>query len=266
MIEISHGWTPTTPAIQPAEACSVPTWITQSKNSLGCSSKPPRSLAWSSRMPAGLAEDPATARRVSRASVVARDDLAAQRRGVRGDVGRGSRAWVQALLGAVAHDLGEGDGDDQAGAVEGVLDPALVAEELQAEDAGREEVDRHHRPDRVERARLHDGGAEEDRGQGRQQVAGGGRGVEAADGGDQEEPGETGEQPAGDVGAEADPLDPDAGQPGDLAVGADEDHAAADRRPREQVGQEQGQRDPVVEGDRHAEHVLGREARRGRGC
>ena len=51
MIEISHGWTPTTPAIQPAEGCSVPTLITQSKNSLGCSSKPPRSLAWSSFMP-----------------------------------------------------------------------------------------------------------------------------------------------------------------------------------------------------------------------
>src|SRR6201996_5105136 len=85
-----------------------------------------------------------------------------------------------AALAALA-EHGEADGEQQRGTVEGVGDPALPAAELQALDPGGQQVDGHDRAPDVEAAYLDLGGAEEHRGEDRQQVAAADRRGDRAD-------------------------------------------------------------------------------------
>ena len=88
MIEISHGWTPTTPAIQPAEGCSVPTWVDPVEELVGVLLEAAEVLGLEQPHAAGLAED-LHGTVAEPAQVVAGDELVTERRGGRGDVGAG---------------------------------------------------------------------------------------------------------------------------------------------------------------------------------
>ena len=125
MIEISHGWTPTTPAIQPAEVLG-PDPDHPVEELVGVLLEAAEVLGLEQPHAAGCPRI-STARSLSRVWSSLGTTSARRASGVRGDVRLGL-VHGSGLPGAVADDLGEGDCDDQAGAVEGVLDPALVAQ------------------------------------------------------------------------------------------------------------------------------------------
>src|SRR5262249_5520164 len=125
---------------------------------------------------------------------------------------RASARWKGSGMGGAARgaalDHGRhGDGEHERPAVEDLVDPARQARELQADDPGLQEVDADQRADRVELARLDDGGAEEYGGEGGQQIGVGDVGVIAAEARGHDDPGHAADRARGDVGAEPDAVD-----------------------------------------------------------
>src|SRR5216683_7217862 len=169
-------------------------------------------------------------------------------------------SFVYTWLSAERPPAGEGRDDyrgDKRGPVEHIAGPAGVAQQLQPDDAGDEEIDRHHRADRVEPARLDNGGAEESRRQGGQEIGRRAVGIEAADGRREQDAARPAEQAAHDLGADPDACHAHPRQPGDLAVGADERHVPAQRGEAQDIRDQQGQGDAIEEGDREAKHHNG---------
>src|SRR5438552_10786066 len=153
----------------------------------------------------------------------------------------------------LAHQLRERDGEDEAAAVEEVLDEGLDAEDREAGDAGDEEIDGDGRAPRIEAPRRDARRSEKGRREGGEQEGQARERVGGADGAAIEESGDRAQDARREKAEETDAIDPDAAQARDLAPAPDEEGPAAGGRVLEEIPEHDAEGDRVVEGQRDSE-------------